>query len=248
MSKSERLFGLIGFPLGHSFSKQYFTEKFEREGLENCRYELLPLPTLDGLFRLLDKNPGLEGFNVTVPHKINIFVLLAEIDEVGRAAGAVNTVLIRDRCLRGYNTDAWGFRQSLEGFIPRGFSSRALVLGNGGSSRAVQFVLRQMGLECTVVSRTPVEGMKTYADLDRQVMETHRLIIQTTPLGMSPQTESCAPIPYHFLNGNHYLYDLVYNPAETLFLERGRTRGCAVKNGLEMLYLQAEKSWEIWNS
>lgn len=248
MSKSERLFGLIGYPLGHSFSRLYFTEKFEREGLGHCRYELFPLPTLDGLPRLLDKNPGLEGFNVTIPHKINIFVLLAEIDEVSRAVGAVNTVLVRDGCLRGYNTDAWGFRQSLEEFIPKRFSSRALVLGNGGSSRAVQFVLRQMGLEFTVVSRTPSGSMIGYADLDGKRMETHRLIIQTTPLGMSPKTGSCAPIPYHFLNGNHYLYDLVYNPAETLFLERGRTRGCAVKNGLEMLYLQAEKSWEIWNS
>ena len=243
-----RLFGLIGYPLGHSFSKRFFSEKFEKEGRSDCRYELFPLPALGGLPALLASYPDLEGLKVTIPHKVGVLPYLSACDPISQAVGAVNTIAVRGGKCLGYNTDGWGFQRSLEGFIPSGFSSGALVLGTGGASRAVCFVLERMGIRHTLVSRTPGPGMLSYRDLDAEVMERHLLVVQATPAGMSPEIGMCPPIPFHFLSGNHYLYDLIYNPTETLFMECARSCGCKVKNGLEMLYLQAERSWEIWNS
>ncbi|MBK8490992.1 MAG: shikimate dehydrogenase [Saprospirales bacterium] len=243
-----RLFGLIGFPLGHSFSRQFFSEKFEREGRTDCRYELFPLSSILELPALLQRHPELEGLNVTIPYKIQVLSQLTAIDPAAEAIGAVNTVAIRAGRLLGFNTDAWGFERSLEGFLPPEFTSRALVLGTGGASRAVQYVLEKRGIACTLVSRTPKAGMRTYAELDAGVFERHLLIVQTTPLGMSPDLDTSPPIPFSFLSQNHYLYELVYNPGETLFMLEGKRRGCMVKNGLEMLYLQAESAWEIWNT
>ena len=243
-----RLFGLIGFPLGHSFSRRYFSEKFREEGLADCRYELFPMASLTDLPALLKAHPNLEGFNVTIPHKVDILAWLDHIDPAAREIGAVNTVALRDGALWGFNTDAWGLEQSLHGFLPSGFGSRALILGTGGASRAAQYVLNGMGIPFTLVSRNGIQEGLTYEELDARVLAEHRLIIQTTPLGMHPDVESCPPIPFPNLSENHYLYDLVYNPAETLFLLRGAQMGCRVKNGLEMLYLQADKAWDIWNS
>jgi shikimate dehydrogenase len=243
-----RLFGLIGFPLGHSFSRRYFSEKFREEGLADCRYELFPIASLTELPALLEAHPDLEGFNVTIPHKVGILACLDHIDPAAREIGAVNTVAVRDGALWGYNTDAWGLEQSLCNFLPAGFGSRALILGTGGASRAAQHVLRKMNISFTLVSRAPAPGVLPYEALDARVLSAHRLIIQTTPLGMYPDVDSCPPIPFSNLSENHYLYDLVYNPAETLFLQRGAQMGCRVKNGLEMLHLQADKAWDIWNS
>lgn len=247
MSK-ERLFGLIGNPLGHSFSRQYFTEKFRREGLDDCRYELFPLPTIEALPGLLEAHPGLEGFNVTIPYKTAVLPFLTAFDPVVPEIGAVNTVLVRSSVLAGFNTDVWGFSRSLQNFLPPGFRSRALILGTGGGSKAVQYSLRKMGLDFTLVSRAPGPGRLTYGDIDRQVLNRHLLIVQATPLGMSPDEASYPLFPFHNLSRNHYLYDLIYNPTETRFLKLAGKRGCKVKNGLEMLYLQAERSWEIWNT
>ena len=243
-----REFGLIGYPLGHSFSKRYFSEKFAREGLTDCRYELFPLPDLAALPALLESRPDLRGFNVTIPWKSGIIPYLNELDETARAVGAVNTVAVRGGQLSGYNTDVWGFARSLEAFLPAEFEGPALILGTGGASRAVQYVLGKMGVEYALVSRSPGPGRLTYADVDQACLRLHSLIVQTTPLGMSPDLERLPPLPYSYLSHNHYLYDLVYNPEETAFLRRGKERGARVKNGLEMLYLQAEKAWKIWNA
>ncbi|MFZ2899671.1 MAG: shikimate dehydrogenase [Saprospiraceae bacterium] len=242
-----RRFGLIGYPLGHSFSRRYFTEKFLREGRSDCLYELFPLASIGELPNLLAEFPDLEGFNVTIPYKVQILPFLSSLDPASASVGAVNTVSVRNGELRGYNTDVWGFQTSLKGFLPETFKGRALVLGSGGASRAVQYVLRKMGIDFTVVSRRPGPGGLGYTALDAAALQAHSLIVQTTPLGMYPQDHTSPPIPYNLLSKAHYLYDLVYNPEETIFLQKGKEEGAQVKNGLEMLYLQAEKAWEIWN-
>ena len=243
-----RLFGLIGFPIAHSFSQRFFTEKFEREGRGDCRYDLFPLASIRELPSLLEQHSDLEGLNVTIPYKVQVLDYLSDCHPAAAAIGAVNTIAIRAGKMTGFNTDVLGFEASLEGFLPAAFSSRALILGTGGASRAVRYGLERRGVACTLVSRTPSAGALTYEDLDAGVIDRHLLIVQTTPLGMSPHIESSPPLPFSFLSENHYLYDLVYNPGETLFLAQGKSRGCKVKNGLEMLYLQAEKAWEIWNT
>lgn len=242
-----RRFGLIGYPLGHSFSRRFFTEKFLREGLSDCIYELFPLQSIGEIPGLLAKYPDLEGFNVTIPYKIQILPFLSSLDPAAAAVGAVNTVSVKNGELRGYNTDVWGFEVSLKGFLPETFKGRALVLGSGGASRAVQYALRKMGIGFSVVSRKPGPQRLGYTDLDKAVIQGHSLIIQTTPLGMSPEVDAFPAIPFSLLTNAHYLYDLVYNPEMTIFLQKGKEEGAQVKNGLEMLYLQAEKAWKIWN-
>lgn len=242
-----RRFGLIGFPLGHSFSQRYFTDKFLREGFADCRYDLFPLNSIAELPGLLAEHSDLKGFNVTVPYKIQITPYLSFLDSPVESIGAVNTVALREGKLLGYNTDVWGFERSLKRFLPASFRDKALVLGSGGASKAVQFVLRKMGIRHSVVSRNPLPGQLAYGSLGPSVMESHRLIIQTTPLGMSPRLDTFPQIPFASLTAGHFLFDLVYNPAETIFLQKGKEAGARVKNGLEMLYLQAEKAWEIWN-
>ena len=241
-------YGLIGYPLGHSFSKKYFTQKFDNEGITNCRYDLFPL--LHGMeiqSFLKDNIQNLSGFNVTIPYKQTIFTFLNKISDEAKAIGAVNCVKIeRDKTLTGYNTDAFGFEQSLTSFLPH-TNFKALVFGTGGSSKAVTFILKKLKIDFTAVSRTKKKGCLTYEQLSPDLLSTHRLLINTTPLGMSPDEKSCPNLPYHCLTTEHFLYDLVYNPAETLFLEQGRRRGSHTKNGLQMLYQQAEKNWEIWN-
>ena len=243
-----RQFGLIGFPLSHSFSKRFFTEKFEREGLTDCGYELYPLQSIAELPGLLKKIPALEGLNVTIPYKKQVIPFLNEREGIPSSLDACNCIRIRDGKLTGYNTDIFGFRQSLQPLL-QSHHQKALVLGNGGASAAVIHVLRQLKIEFVLVSRQLHTGSTCrYSDLTKEMTESHTLIINTTPLGMHPDTESCPDIPYQYLSSKHLLYDLVYNPGITSFMQKGMQKGATVKNGEEMLILQAEESWRIWNS
>lgn len=243
-----RLFGLIGYPLSHSFSEKYFTEKFEKEGITDCRYKLFPLESIDQLPALLKDNPGLEGLNVTIPYKKQVLAYLDRREDIPSALNACNCISIRNGKLCGYNTDWTGFEKSLFPLLlPH--HTRALVLGNGGATAAVSFALKKLGIEFDIVSRTLHAGSTlTYNDLDEKTIRENTLIINTTPLGMYPNTDNCPSIPYQFITASHLLYDLLYNPAKTLFLQKGEERGAAIKNGEEMLVLQAEESWTIWNS
>lgn len=256
-------YGLIGYPLSHSFSKKYFTEKFLKEGLENHEYELYPLPNLSDLPELINGIPDLCGLNVTVPHKIGVMFYLDKVDPAAKEIDAVNCIKIVNRqpveaffsgelssmqmSLEGYNTDAYAFEESLKPLLKK-HHQKALILGTGGASRAVAYVLKKLGISFKKVSRRAAAKQLTYKKLDAEIMSEYTLIINTSPLGTAPNISECPDIPYEYLSSKHLLYDLVYNPLETEFLKRGKERGAAIKNGLEMLHLQAEKSWDIWNS
>jgi len=241
-----RLFGLIGYPLAHSFSKKYFTEKFEAEGWTHCRYELFPLEDLRDLPALLKSNPELEGLNVTIPHKQTVLPFLDEMDEEAAAVGAVNTIKISDGKRKGFNTDVFGFERSLTDWIGTARPA-ALVLGTGGASKAVVFVLKKLNIPHLTVSRTRHPGGLTYADITGDVLERHPLVINTTPLGMYPAVEGCPPLPYEGFGDCHFAFDLVYHPGQTLFLKKAAAHGAQTRNGLQMLHLQAERAWAIWN-
>jgi shikimate dehydrogenase len=242
-------YGLIGYPLGHSFSVSYFTRKFREEGLD-AMYRNFPLETIGGFRDLLEREPGLAGLNVTVPYKQAVIPFLDELDDTAGAIGAVNTIVFGQRegrrWLSGYNTDVTGFRRSLEEHLDRSHS-RALVLGTGGASKAVSYVLGAMGIAFRMVSRRRGEGILSYKELDPAMVALHTLVINTTPLGMHPEVDSCPPIPYEALGPGHLLFDLVYNPARTLFLQKGEQHGASVVNGYDMLVYQAEASWAIWS-
>lgn len=244
MRSEEHIFGLIGYPLAHSFSKKYFTNKFEKEQITNANYQLFPIKTINELPSILNKHPNLKGLNVTIPYKETVIPLLHEID-ASAAFGAVNTIKIEDRKLVGYNTDVFGFEQAIAPFSAH--ISKALVLGTGGASKAVCHVLKQKSITSQLVSRTPGKDKITYHELTANIIKNYQLIVNTTPLGTFPNENTFPDIPYHYLNGQHVLIDLVYNPPITTFLRKGAEQGCLIKNGLEMLQLQAEKSWEIWN-
>lgn len=245
----KRLFGLIGFPLGHSFSKKYFTAKFEKENITDCRYETFELPDITSLPSLIARNPDLRGLNVTIPHKEAVLPFLNELDQSAESVGAVNVIKVTDNNkLIGYNSDYYGFKSSLETWLPsdvRGY--KALVLGTGGAAKAVAAALQELNIPYQYVSRQNNGQIISYNDLSADTINDHLLIINTTPLGMAPKTETCPPLDYEAITENHFLYDLVYNPEETLFMKKGNEKGAKTKNGLEMLHLQAEKSWEIWN-
>jgi shikimate dehydrogenase len=258
-------YGLIGFPLSHSFSKKYFTEKFEREGITDCRYELYPIEHISELPTFLHRHRGLCGINVTVPHKINVLKYLDWIEHDARNAGAVNCIRVtvespvmaaftgevgvkgHDFRLEGYNTDIYGFETSLKPLL-KNKHDQALVLGDGGAARAVKCVLDNLGITFKCVTRRAMPGNILFSELTPKHIKDHLLIINTTPVGMSPNVDECPPIPYEAITSDHLLYDLIYNPEETLFLKKGAEHGAAIKNGYEMLVLQAERSWEIWNS
>jgi shikimate dehydrogenase len=254
-----RLFGLIGYPLGHSFSKRYFTEKFGRENIADARYELFPLEQISGLPALLDAHPELCGLNVTIPHKEQVLPYLDALDDTARAVGAVNCIRIDNGRLTGYNTDVTGFRESLlawpafqAAFLQKP-AGESFILGTGGASKAVAHVLQSLGLSFRFVSRSPAgAGQMSYealaATLSRQLSPPSRFFINTTPLGMAPHTEAWPELPFHLLQPQDLVYDLIYNPVETVLLQRAKTQGCAIKNGLEMLHLQAEAAWRVWNS
>lgn len=241
-----RLFGLIGMPLAQSFSKKYFTEKFEKEGIADSMYELFPLEEIHQLSDLLLRHSNLEGLNVTIPYKEQVLPYLHAIDEEAKAIGACNCIKIKDGKLTGFNTDAPAFRESLlQQLQPH--HNKALVLGTGGAAKAVVHVLRGLGIPFTYVSRSSGSGL-VYEELSQEIMEEYPLIINTTPLGSFPKMDTAPAIPYEYLTERHYLYDLVYNPAKTLFLQQGEERGATIKNGYEMLVGQAELSWKIWNA
>lgn len=241
-------FGLIGFPLSHSFSQKYFTEKFRAEHIPDSRYELFELSDINQLPELIRSRPYLCGLNVTIPYKQAIIPFLDEMEPVTAAIGAVNVVKFVNGRLIGFNSDYHGFMQSLQQFYPCNPLSQALVLGTGGASKAVTAALDYLHINYTLVSRTPAPGQFSYEQLTPTLINAYPLIINTTPLGTYPNIESCPPILYEALSRQHYLYDLVYNPEETVFLKRGREAGAKTKNGYEMLRLQAEAAWQIWNS
>lgn len=244
-----RVFGLLGRSLIHSFSKSYFSQKFTQLGLADCRYELFELAEAKELPTLLARYPDLAGLNVTIPYKERLWPYLTQVAPSARLVGAVNVIELRaDGSLVGHNTDYVGFRESLRHFYPqRGEAARALVLGTGGAAKAVGVALQELGIAYQVVSRLPGAGQLTYEEVTPTILAENSLIINTTPLGTYPKIAECPPLPYAALTGRHYLFDLVYNPSETLFLQRGRAAGAQTKNGLEMLELQAEAAWAIWN-
>ncbi|SDM77492.1 shikimate dehydrogenase family protein [Siphonobacter aquaeclarae] len=244
------LFGLIGYPLGHSFSKRYFSEKFEREGISSdYRYELFEIPEATELPELIAANPDLKGLNVTIPHKKAVMPFLAELDPLAERIGAVNVIrVLPGGKLKGYNSDYWGFRLSLETWAPflQHRPTHALILGDGGATSAVRVALEDLGIAFRTVSRKDDPAFFRYEDLTEDILAQYTLIINATPLGTYPKTDTFPPIPYSFLTDHHLLYDLVYNPEETVFMAKGREQGAAAHNGYRMLELQAEKSWEIW--
>lgn len=246
-----RLLGLIGYPLSHSYSQQYFATRFESEGIRDAHYELFEMKSLSGFPGWLKEHGDLSGFNVTIPHKGNIIRYLDELDPVARELGAVNCVKVVRHgsgiSLHGFNTDVDGFRQSLLPVL-KPWHRKALILGTGGGARAVAHVLRRLGVEILFVSRDPGDGNRfSYGDITGGIMESHPLIVNTTPLGMYPDIDSFPPLPYQFISTKHLFFDLVYNPAATRFMEFGEKAGATVKNGLEMLYIQADRSWDIWD-
>ena len=243
-----RRFGLIGFPLGHSFSKKYFTEKFLLEGID-ARYDLYELKSLDE-FTELKVSENLCGLNVTIPYKQQIIPFLDEMDETAAEIGAVNVIkFIRDGNdlkLKGYNSDAIGFLQSIRPYL-KPHHNKALILGTGGASLAFDYTLRKLGIETIFVSRTPAEGQLSYSDLSETVLNEYPIILNASPVGSFPDVERCPDLPYQYLTSRHLLFDAVYNPAETLFLQKGKAQGATVLNGEGMLTGQAEAAWKIWN-
>ncbi len=241
-----RLFGLIGHSLTHSFSKKYFAEKFAKEEITGCSYELFPLKTIDELSFLLRDHPELEGLNVTVPYKKQVLRFLGET-HIPEGLDACNCINRTGDRLAGYNTDITGFEMSIKPLL-RSHHRKALVLGNGGAAAAVVFVLKKLGIDFKIVSRKIHDGSAlTYKKVTREVIKEHNIIINTTPLGMYPDESGCPDILYQYISERHFLYDLVYNPAKTLFLKKGEENGAVIKNGEEMLILQAEECWRIWN-
>lgn len=237
-------YGIIGYPLGHSFSRGFFTEKFAREGID-AQYLNFEIPDVALLRDMLRDNPELRGLNVTLPHKQAVIPLLDEMSDEAREIGAVNVIRVRDGRLRGYNSDIIGFSESIKPLLMP-HHTKALVLGTGGASKAICVGLTRLGLEWTYVSRTPREGMITYDALTPEVMAEYTVIVNCSPVGMYPKVDAAPAIPYECLTPRHLLFDLVYNPEDTLFMQRGREQGATAKNGLEMLHLQAVASWRFW--
>lgn len=240
-------YGLIGYPLTHSLSQQYFTEKFSQEGIEDCMYERFSIPSINDLHVILENHPDLCGFNITIPYKKEVLAFLTERSKAVEEVGACNCVKIEGGRLIGYNTDVIGFENSLVPFL-KPTHNQALVLGTGGAALAIVYVLQKLGIDFKYVSRTASEGQFGYNDLDASVMAAHTLIINTTPLGMFPNIEACPDIPYQLLTPAHHLFDLTYNPAESTFLAKGKAMRATIQNGQQMFVEQAEQSWRIWNS
>jgi shikimate dehydrogenase len=241
-----KVYGLIGYPLGHSFSKGFFAEKFTKENIKDCIYDNFPLSTIEAFPALLKEQPDLCGLNVTIPYKQAVIPYLDELSPAAAQIKAVNCIRFIDGVKTGFNTDAIGFRRSLEPLL-KAHHTNALILGTGGAAKAVQYVFEALNIPYKLVSRQATAEAVTYDQLDGDVMEENTIIINTTPLGMYPNEEAAPELPYQFLSSQHLLYDLIYNPAITSFLKQGKDKGATIKNGHEMLVLQAEASWEIWN-
>jgi len=244
-----RIFGLIGFPLSHSFSKRYFTQKFIDEKISDTEYQNFEIENASSILEVLASNKNLKGFNVTIPHKQAIIPLLDDVNEFAKRIGAVNVVkVLPDGKLVGYNSDYFGFLNSLKSFVGEPLKGKkALILGTGGASKAVKVAFENEGVSFQYVSRNRGEQILAYSDLTPELIQSVDIIVNSSPLGMSPNVDSCPDIPYDALSGKHFLYDLVYNPEVTLFMKKGAEKGAKTINGLKMLELQAEKAWEIWN-
>ena len=247
--ENKHLYALVGKNISYSFSRGYFTKKFEKLALKNHEYINFDIQSIHELPQKIKENKKkLKGMNVTIPYKLEVFNFLDKIDKKALKVGAVNTIKITKKGrLKGYNTDVYGFKKSLKPLLKK-HHKKALILGTGGASKAVAFVLENLGIKYKFVSRNP-EGKKqiSYLEITKEIIQDTHLIINSTPLGTYPNTEACPDIPYEFISNKHVLYDLIYNPSETTFLKKGKERGAVTKNGLEMLELQAEKAWGIWN-
>jgi shikimate dehydrogenase len=241
-----RLYGLIGYPLTHSFSREYFTKKFKREGIENCRYENFQLKNIESLPGVINEHPGLNGFNVTIPYKESVLSFLNEQNELVNQIGACNCVKIVNGKLIGYNTDVIGFERSLHDKLQPQHEN-ALILGTGGAAKAVEFVLKQNHIQYKHVSRKPSPNNITYEQLTPAILKENQLIINTTPVGMFPNVNEFPLLPYESITPGHFLFDLIYNPEKTVFLKKGEEKGAIIQNGYDMLVYQAEESWKIWN-
>lgn len=245
-----RIFGLIGYPLSHSFSKGFFAAKFEKEGLNDCKYENFPIASIAEFASLLRQEPALEGINVTIPYKEQVITFLDWKSEVVKKIGACNCIKIINGNLYGFNTDTTGFGESLKkGLLPH--HNKALIFGTGGAAKAVGYVMENLDIDHAYVTSSK-EGnpgrVYKYEEITEDILNSHTLLINTTPLGMYPNTETYPSINYHLLTPRHYLFDLVYNPEKTTFLKRGEERGATIQNGFDMLIIQAEESWKIWNN
>lgn len=239
-------YGLVGYPLGHSFSRKFFTEKFAKEEID-AQYLNFEIPSIEEFPEIIKNNPELRGLNVTIPYKQQVMQFLDDLSEEAKAIGAVNVVKVAKEGLTGYNSDVIGFVESIKPLL-KPYHKKALILGTGGASKAIHYGLtKKLGLETLFVSRSAREGVITYDDIDASVLKEYEVIVNCSPVGMFPHVDECPALPYKAMNENHLLYDLVYNPLETLFMKKGAEQGATVKNGLEMLHLQAIASWDIWN-
>jgi len=243
--------GLIGYPLGHSFSKSFYNNKFQAENITGYNYELYPVQDMHSFESLYLSDKSFKGFNVTIPHKIAVIPLLKELSEEAQTIGAVNCITIKQTEsgpeLKGYNTDAYGFENSIKPLLNDNHQ-KALVLGNGGAAKAVYYTLRKLNIPFLIVSRSKENGDLTYQDLTEEIIQEYTVIINCSPVGTFPNVDQSPEIPYQHITESHLLYDLIYNPEETLFLKKGKEKGATIKNGYEMLVLQAEKNWEIWQN
>ncbi len=243
------LYGLIGHPLGHSFSKDFFNQKFQTENID-AQYLNFDIPTIELLNEVLTRQQ-IKGLNVTIPYKEKVIPFLDELSEEAKSIGAVNVIKVYQQenkiRLKGFNTDVIGFTESLQPLL-NPIHKKALILGTGGASKAVQFGLQQLNIETLFVSRRSCDNTLTYSQLTSKIMKEHTVVINCTPVGMHPHTDECPEIPYEFIGEGHILYDLVYNPEDTLFLKKGKAVGATTKNGLEMLLLQAKAAWNIWTN
>ena len=241
--------GLIGFPLGHSFSKKYYLDKFDKEIITDINYDLYSIEDIREFERIFN-DQNFYGVNVTIPHKINVLPYLQELSPEAEAIQAVNCIQIKHTpsgpYLKGFNTDVYGFKESLKPLLEEQHT-KALILGNGGAAKAGEYALNELGITYKFVSRNKSENNLIYSELDADILNEHYIIINCSPVGTFPNIEDAPNIPYEYIGNKHLLYDLVYNPAETAFLKKGKNNGAKIKNGLEMLELQAEKNWEIWN-
>jgi len=240
----QRKFGLIGYPLSHTFSPSYFAAKFKKEKIKQAEYAAYQLAD-PSVIRALMVQEKMEGMNVTIPHKETVIPFLDKLSDEARAIGAVNTIIFKDGTLTGENTDVYGFEISLKTLLKKKSIGKALIFGTGGASKAVAYVLKKMDIKYTFVSRSASKGL-TYKQLKGKLKE-YQLLVNTTPLGMAPNVDSCPDLNYSELTPHHFCYDLIYNPEKTLFLKHAESRGASILNGHKMLILQAERSWEIWN-
>lgn len=242
----KRLFGLVGRNISYSFSRKYFNEKFHKEHISDAQYVNFDIQTIAELPEKLAENPNIKGLNVTIPYKKEIISLLTKLDETAETIGAVNTIKFTDSDIIGYNTDYVGFMESIRPLLKE-HHQKALILGTGGASSAIAHAFKMLGISFKFVSRSPKMGQYTYADLGADILSEYKIIVNCTPLGTFPNVNDSPPIPYHFITSEHLLYDLIYNPSKTAFLQEGENKNATIINGLRMLELQAEKAWEIWN-